>query len=367
MEWASNSSVAASADLLSPLNEVSTPLTRFVHKTARAYSVSNFSVTWNDTMKRATYRASVDRVLEAAEKGFKALPQSEQTFLAHLGLDDAAVNRIGAAWRTQDAPLHDGFLRWATVADWEDKDAARLMSAALNKDIASTIIRPRVGDKALGYSGPLASLIFQFQGFLQSHALRTLTLAEQRVVASGPLGADALRVYVGAGSMVALGWLAEYLYAVARDAAMPSGREKHVKQLTDNPGQHVSRAIDRSAIGGLFSQGNAFWERFGGPGQTRAFQKAFDDTSMRVESRGRWADRDPLQQLLGPTASQVSDLIKLGVHVARNSSEGKPFVQRDARTIREMAPWQNHIILRGLFDEAERQLSSDVFGVYYRY
>ena len=291
-------------------------------------------------MRRAVYRTSVDRILEAAEQGFANVAKSEQTFLAHLGLDQPALNRIGAAWRSQADPLRDGFLRWGTVTDWSDQEAARVMAAALNKDVASTIIRPRTGDKALGFSNPLASLVFQFQSFLVSHALRTLTLSEQRLIANGPFSADALRIYAGTGSAIALGWFAEYLYAIARDAHAPEDKRTHVQKLAENPGQHLARAIDRSAVLGLFGNANAYWERFGGIGATRSLQAAFEDESRQIEARGRWLDRDPLQSLMGPTLSQASDLIKFGVNVSKQAADERDFTKKDARTLRETSPFQ---------------------------
>ncbi|WP_143149142.1 hypothetical protein [Hyphomicrobium sp. CS1BSMeth3] len=365
VEWATNASMAANADLMSPLQGAATPVTRFVSKAARVYSISNFAVTWNDTMRRVAYRSMLDRILEASEKGWGNIAKSEQTFMAHLGLDQPAINRIGAAWRSQSEPLTDGFLRWATISDWGDTEAARLMAGALNKDVASTIIRPRTGDKALGFSNPLASLVFQFQSFLMSHALRTLTLSEQRLLANGPFSADALRIYTGVGSAVALGWFAEYLYALARDAHAPEEQRKHVQKLIENPGQHLARGIDRSAVLGLFGQGNNIWERLGGVGTTRTLQAAFEDESRQIEARGRWLDRDPLQTLMGPTLSQASDLIKFGVSVSKHTADDRDFTKKDARTLRETSPFQNHILFRGIFDEAQQRIGEDILGIAY--
>ena len=363
VEWATNASVAASADLLSPFNSVSTPVSRFVHNTARAFSISNGSVWWNDLMRSAAYRASVDRVLEAAEHGWDHIPKSERTFLAHLGIDKPGLNRIGAAWRSQSDPLNDGFLRWATVTDWDDAEAARIFAGALNKDVASTIVRPRLGDRAIGFSGPLASLVFQFQSFLMSHSLRTLTLAEQRVIANGPISSDALRVYVGFGSAIATGWLAELLYAVAKDAVLPDDERRHVEELANNPGQHLARGIDRSSVLGLFSQANAYYERLGGAGLTRALQESAEDENLALRTRGRWLGSEPLQTIMGPTFGEVADLLRTGIRTARVVDDNGEFSKRDARTLRQASPFQNHILLRGIFNEAEKWLAEDVMEI----
>jgi hypothetical protein len=365
IEWSSNASVAAMAELHSPLDGISTATTRTVHNITRAYSIANLSVHWNDMMKRATYRTSVDRVLEASERGWTNLPDSERIFLSHLGLDESKIDSIGAAWRAQPE-THDGFLRWATVTDWSDQEAARAMAGALNKDVASTIIRPRTGDRALGFSGPIASLVLQFQSFMMSHSLRTLTLSGQRLAANGYLSADALNVYTGFGVTIGLGMLAHYLYAVARDAVLPERERRHVRQLEENTGEWLARGIDRSGVLGILGNVNGIWERSGGVGTTRAFQTLAGDPPRLAPASGRslW-ERDALVALLGPTASEFSDVARFGVNWGRHLADGRRYTRQDAATLRQALPFQNLMWLRGFFDSAERMIGQDLLGVPY--
>jgi hypothetical protein len=366
VEWATNSVMASHLDLLSPY-QANTPFQRGLANLSKTFSVANFSIFWNDTMKTAAFRAGMDRVLTAAERGFANISEAEQRMLSSLGLGAREVNRIGAAWRSQNHALNDGFLRWGQMSEWADQDAARLLANALAKDNASTVIRPRLGDKATITTNPIVQLLIQFQNFTFSHALRTLTLAEQRVIAERGMGRDSLRVYGGLSTMVMLGMASHYLYALARDAVKGVNGEEMptVEKLHRNPGQWISGGLERSSILGLYGYYNNYYERLGNVGITRALQTAAGDESLQVEHKGRWYDRDPAQVLLGPTASQTIDLFKLGNHFNRNVFDDKPLRKFDARTVREAFPFQNHIIMRHVFDEAQRWLGEDIMGIAY--
>jgi hypothetical protein len=369
IEWAAGSNVMSMADLDSPLQGVSGPFTRGMHNLTRTFSVLNFATHWNDITKRAVYRATTDRILANTEKGWANLDEPERAFMSMLGIGEKQLERIGTAWQSQ-AAKHDGYLRWAEASTWADKEAARSFSAAMNKDVASTIIRPRAGDRALAFSTPMISLLFQFQSFLMSHALRTLTLAEQRVRAFGPFSQDALRIYMGVTTAVALGWMAERLYAMAKDAILPEHERRHVRDLEQNPGQHIARAVDRSSILGLFGQTNGIWERMGAHGQTRLYSSlAGDQRHLELAARGRTAsDRDVLAVLLGPSASQFADLARFGVNVSRHHFADRDYTTRDAFVLRQALPFQNLIWSRKIFDEAERLIGQDLLGVpHYRY
>jgi hypothetical protein len=363
VEWATNAGLAAQADLLSPFAD-SNKFQRFLFSTSRAFSVTNFSVAWNETWKSVAGRAAMDTILEVAERGFDRVPEAKRRQMALLGLGKSEVNRIGAAWRSQSQGLHDGMLRAAYPSSWDDQEAARLFGAALQKDNASSVIRPRTGDTGTLWNTPILSLLTQFQKFQFSFALRALTLGEQRVIHNGPLSRDALRVYASLGNYVALGMLSSYLLASAKDLLLPDDEKKHVKQLTENPGQWISTGIDRSGVAGLFGYYNTYWERLGGIGVTRALQNAMDDPSLAITQKGRWLERDPLQVLMGPTVSQTADLFKTGKHIWNNALDGEQELRKsDARTVREAAPFQNHILLRYLFDEAQKVLAEDVMGL----
>lgn len=363
VEWATNAGLAAQADLLSPFAD-SNRLQRALFSMSRAFSVTNFSVAWNDTWKSVAGRAAMDTILSVAERGFDRVTEAERRQMAMLGLGKAEVNRIGAAWRSQSQGLHDGMLRAAYPSEWSDKEAARMFGAALQKDNASSVIRPRTGDTGSLWNNLLLALLTQFQKFQFSFALRALTLGEQRIIHNGPVSRDALRVYASMGNYVALGMLSSYLLAAAKDLMLPDEEKHFVKQLTDNPGQWISTGVDRSGVAGLFGYYNTYWERLGGIGVTRSLQNAFDDPSLEATQKGRWLERDPLQVLLGPTVSQTADLFKTGKHIWNNALDGENELRKsDARTIREASPFQNHLLLRYLFDEAQKALAEDVMGL----
>lgn len=354
-EWATNADMASHLDLLSPY-QARNGFQRFMASSAKTFSVSNFSVWWNDTMKTRSFRVGMDRILEGAEKGFDNLSQMDRDFMAVLGLGKKELERVGAAWRSQANGLHDNFLRVAYASGWDDQEAARLLGNALAKDNASTVVRPRIGDKATIWNNPLVQVITQFQNFVSSHALRTITYAEQRVIRELGFGPDSFRVYGGMVTLASLGMMTAYLYAISRDAAKISKGEPApaVEKLLNNPGQWMALGIERSSLLGMYGYYNSYWERLGNPGLTRPIQNMMGDESRQVEARGRWLDRDPGGVLLGPTASQTFDAAKLAGHWSRYAFDDRDFKRSDARTVREAAPFQNHVIMRHFFDYLEK-------------
>lgn len=353
-EWASNAQSALYADNISPFASSQQTGARFLHNMNRAYSISTLATHWNDIWKTKVYRATMDRILEAGEQGFDNIPDYDKRWMAYLGLGRSEVNRIAAAWRGQNAPLHDTFLRFGALSEWQDQEAARLVANALNKDVASTIIRPRLGDKSRLSENPVVQVILQFQNFAFSSALRTLTLAEQRLRADGLASVEAARIAAGFTMMASLGMTSTYMYAWLKDQAASDEKKDNVRKLEENPGMWIANGIERSGITGMFGYYNSLWERMGGTGANKSFSAAMGDPSQQNDMRGRWLTREPLQILAGPTLSQANDLIKLQGMV------WNPGTKKDVQTYREALPWQNHFVVRQLLDRWQEDIAKDL-------
>src|SRR5262249_32652144 len=109
-EWATNASMGAHADILSPYQ--SSAFTNTMHNIGRTFSIANGALWWNDFMRLKAFRAGMDRILEATETPFADLPQHMRLSMNQLGLGENELNRIGNAWRNmQAAPQNDGYLR----------------------------------------------------------------------------------------------------------------------------------------------------------------------------------------------------------------------------------------------------------------
>jgi hypothetical protein len=373
IEWASNAGVAAHMDLNSPYQTSNGAFTRAMHSMNRFFSVTNGSQAWNDTAKGIAFRAAMDRILSAAERGWADIPDFDKRFLANHGIGKSELNRVAAAWRSQAAPLNDGFLRMGMMSTWDDKEAARLLSNAIAKNRASTVIQPRVGDKNYyATANPVWRMILQFQSFIFSHSLRVMTMAEQRLIADGLrgfMGGDSLRVSAGLIQYAAWGMAAHWLLQHAYDFAkgVPDGEKTRAEKLYDNPGQWVALGIERSGVTGMFGNYNMMGERMGMTGLTRAAQSAAGDESLNVEQRGRWLEGNRVRAVVGPTFSQAIDLSGPAI-AAWNYPwrDETTFTRKDIKTLSEMGPFQNNIFFRKFVSEPfNRHMTEDVLGIAY--
>jgi hypothetical protein len=68
--------------------------------------------------------------------------------------------------------------------------------------------------------------------------------------------------------------------------------------------------------------------------------------------------------LFGPSASELSDMLRFGINVARHTVDGKPYTTRDAAILRQAAPFQNLIWTRAIFDHVEREaIGQSLLGI----
>jgi hypothetical protein len=373
IEWQTNAAMAVHMDMGMPYQAGASTVERAMHNISRAFSVSNFSVQWNDMMKGKAYRATLDRILDAAGRGWPTLPAFERQWLANHGIDGPTLNRIGYQWRMQSAPMNDGFLRWANLSQWADQATARALVNAINKNRASTIIQPRTGDKsAIWEANPLARLINQFQNFVMSHTLRVLTLAEQRLMADGFAGRDSLRVYGGLFQYVALGAVSAYLTAAVYDLSfgVKPGEKSRADRLLDNPGQWLSHAIEKSGVLGLFGNYNQMMERAGIPGVNKAISSAAGDPATQNQKLSNWQSLGTGERMVkavaGPTFSQAVDVGRFAINGINAAAGGPSLSKRDMQVPSQIFPWQNNILLRRyVLEPANKWLWEDQLGQRY--
>lgn len=345
---------------------------RAFNNMAKTFSVANGSIHWNDGIKAVAHRVADNRILAAAEKGWSNLPNYEKQFLANHGIDGTNLDKIKNAWQTQSR-LHDGFLRWGETSKWADREAAELLENAVAKNRASTVIQPRSGDKSSVWEvNPVARLMGQFQSFVASHTLRVLSVAEQRVIADGYYGRDAIRVYGGMLQYLMWGAVSAWLTANAFDYAygVKPGEKSRAQKLVDAPGQWISQAIDKSGVLGMFGNMNNIVEKSSDLGIGKIISHVAGDKDTTNHALDRWRDQSTGERLFkavsGPTFGQMYDLGRAtigGVHAAT----GGRMSNRDIRTFSQIPPAQNNIFLRRhVLEPANRYLSEDILGMRYK-
>lgn len=224
---------------------------------------------WNVGVKTMASLITGSRIIDDCSN-FMRLTQRESAKLARAGISDEMAGRIAAQF--EEFGLRQGKVRIAKTAEWTDREAAKLYSAALGKEINTIIVTPgkgempnfmggglerfqgprrlarkekqlrgealTMGEKAedLFMSPQMAQVLFQFKSFGIA--------ATSRVLVPGLQQPD-MKFILGAGGLVALGVMVEMI----REKQLGRGRPK-------TTAMYIRSGIDRSGVLGWFSDVN---------------------------------------------------------------------------------------------------------------
>lgn len=271
---------------------------------------------WNAAWKQFSGIITQTRMLQGAER-WASLPAKEREYLAWLGIDQNAADRIAAQFRAH-GKQEDG-VWWANTQAWSDREAVAAFRAGLVKDVDRTIVTPGQ-DKPLMMSTELGKMVFQFKTFNVVSTQRTALAALQQrdaVVLNGALG------------MFGFGMLSYALSSIVAG-----------KELPDDPAKWIANGLDRS---GLF-----FWltDVVGTGGKL-----------LGVSTVSRYDSRNAVGALLGPSFGTATDMVQ----VMSSAGQGD-WRASDTTALRRLVPYQNLFYLRWLFDQAEEGIN-DALGV----
>ena len=238
------------------------------------------------------------RTLEAIEALVAGQPlrQAERTRLASLGIGPEMAERIDAQFKTYGAKQDNGSW-WANSSAWTDRDAIESFRSALNKEIDTTIVT-KGQEVPLWMSGGgtlvpgnVGKMIGQFRSFSLASA--------QRVMMAGLQKRD-MATLNGALLMVGLGMM---VYAV-RNAANPKAQPLPDPSTPGGLARWIREGVDISGLTGyLFDVHNMIEKASGGGiGISRL-------TGGPAQSR--YANRNTLESILGPTSGLVQDVGQL--------------------------------------------------------
>lgn len=234
---------------------------------------------WTDAWKRLTGLLAQNDILQTARtlaEGGK-IEENAAIFLRHAGIDEDNLRAFWEQWMQGSKDVHSGVFLANTDA-WEPavRDA---FNNSLARIVDNIIVTPTAGPKPLWASSNMGRLGFQYRSFGFQ--------ATQAIALAGLQMADAQRLN---GMMICLffGWLSYASRSVAKG-----------NELSDNPMDHITEAIDRSGLMGLLTDVNLFAERatggrigmtpmLGGTGLSR--QSQVDITGMLSPSLGTIKD-----------------------------------------------------------------------------
>lgn len=271
-----------------------TALQRFMENASRVASKWNGLSLFTDFSKSIASVTTQNRLIEAVSGG------KEQRWLRWAGIDPFMEGRIKEQLATHGRAI-DG-VRVAETEKWTDLEAVRAYRAAVSKTVDTIAVERSVGDIPLFVNTPTGRLIAQF---------RTFNLAaNQRVLLNG-MQEDKARFV---GSMVALTSIG-MLVAALRSWRGGEERWEKFKQSASNPGFLIGEGLDNSGIFTIpFEIANTI-EKLTQPSGfsfnpiKKPLMAAFPGKSQQGEST-RFAARDPIGALLGPSAGLPMTLAK---------------------------------------------------------
>jgi len=316
-----NSRAHALADI-GDMYGIGTALERGIRRTSDTFSVATLMAPWNASMKQFAGVMTSHRVLQesagiASGKASKAAVRN----LAHLGIDDQMAKRIATEFGKHG---EKGDVLLGRPHLWTDREAAQTFRAAILKDADSIIVTPGAGDLPLVMRTETGRIIGQFKSFAFATVNRLmLARIQQRDMA----------VMNGMLVSTALGALVYGLKA---------------KEVSSDPAVILKEAIDRSGmVGYLFDVNNIVEKATRGSVGVSAL--------MGGKPMSRYASRNVLGALLGPTADTIQDMSQIIGATATGD-----FKQSDTHAVRKLLPYQNLFYLRALMDAAEQGVNESL-------
>lgn len=283
------SRLASLADLQDPYRYGS-KFERFLSNASNVFSKATGLGWWNDTMKMMASVMTQNRMMRNALDYAKA-GDRERAYMAFLGIDEDMAGRIASQFKKHG--MEEDGIYGANVSDWDDDLAQRAWAAALNKDVDRTIITKGVADTPLWMKTNWGRLIMQFKSFgLASHQRvliaglqeRPHRLAEQMVLATS------------------IGMMVAYLKYIER------GDFDEAEKLTKNPGLWITDGLDRTGILSMPFEISNTAEKLGSPIGLMTGAQAVAGDPDKGGSASRYASRNKLGAVLGPSAGLFEDL-----------------------------------------------------------
>jgi hypothetical protein len=274
---------------------------RYLSNASHAFTRATGLSWWNDTMKTVASVMTQNRILKNSLVGdYSKLNKYERAYMGFLGIDETMSQRIAQQFEKHGAK--EGGILGANVYEWDDILAQRTYAAALAKDVDRTIVTKGVSDTPLWMKTNWGKMIMQFKSFgLASH---------QRVLIAG-LQERPHRFLEQMAMSTSIGMMVAYLKFVER------GEFEEAERLLANPGLWISDGLDRTGILSLPFEVSNTAEKLGLPfGITTAAQKIAGDEDQGG-TVSRYAQRDKLGVIMGPTAGMFKDLSDIAEQMSK--------------------------------------------------
>ena len=309
-----------------------TKLERGMGAISDTFGMVSLMAPWNQFFKTVASAVAMGRLTRAMRADIAGtITKKELTFLRGNYVDEGMSARIMAELDAADA-ARPGELAMPGEAKWGDRDAYRTLQAALNRDVDKQIVTPGMDRPSMSDSSEWGRHLFQFKSFAIAATQRMLLAGlQQRDLAA--LNGFVLSVFLG--------------MLTTRVKMWDSGRGDEVKDWGVD--KWLAEGVDRSGVFGWLNEVNSIAEKVsrGNVGLS---------AMVGGEQNSRYQSRNAASAVFGPTfGTAISALDALG-NTADSVLGGEPISQSDIHAIRKLAPYQNLLGLRQLFDRFETGL-----------
>jgi len=297
---------------------------RAAETAVRSFGKVTLMTPWNAAMKQMNGVVFSNFVVDAARQIAAGKGTKKQIReLASWNIDEQLAKEI-VSQMEKHSPDYDNTLMLG-LGEWSNARAAEEFRNALITQVDKTILTPGQ-EKPIWMSRRVARLAGQFKSFAFS--------ATQMIMISGMQrrGAEQLS---GIMALIAMGTIT---YAVKEKQA---GRDLPPVDI-EHSGEWLKNGIDRSGVTGILFDFNNMAEKI-------------TDHSIGVSRLtggapvSRYRSRNKLGAILGPSAGTVEDIMRLTGDAASGD-----WTESSTARMRRLAPFQNAIGIRKLFDEFER-------------
>jgi len=305
-----------------------------MQKTTNTFSKLTGMQHWNAGWKQFTgFIYSNDIIDDALKLSKGKLDKNKVTRYARGGLSKTDMQNISKAIDAQEVSKTDGV--WIPNPDeWKDTVLAQRFKNAIMKEVETTIVTPTVGDLPLVSRGELGRLIFQFKSF-------AMTANNKIVLAT--LDDFSAQKMVGVLSMIALGGVSQ----LTRDAT--KGKETKLTSKKDIAA-FIDNSIDRSGL-------LAYWGDVNGMIEKATRGRVHILPKLSAEPLDRYASRNVLGSILGPSAGRVSDITQITGAISAGD-----WRESDARAMRRMMLFNNLFWTHRTFNKIEQAFGGKQYG-----
>ncbi len=198
--------------------------------------------------------------------------------MANLGIGQTQAAEILEAYNKQvGRKVVAGDLPYANHELWPTKIGDTFRSALANES-NNQIVTPQLGDRPIFSATPVGKLLFQFRGYMMSNQARLIGRHAQ-LAALDETGAR--RVAFGSG-LFGIVMMSAVIDGLKRGmSSNDADFEGFLKRWEDHPGESLYRALDRSSILGVITEGSSILDRAGGPSLSGGLQYAFGDVKSK--------------------------------------------------------------------------------------